>query len=460
MRRRPFLHLAAAAVATSGCLGTSEPVDDEPSATTGTTSTETTTGTATEETTSSTESTTESAESAGPLAVERVEAFDYAVRMNDLGQNPGGGAVQFDDLTDREQGIVERALDGGYETDDPPDWLLQFAEGTPVVARSGAYYQLDHDFPTTTVTAEAVSESEVDGEIADYEAYEAAVTHDGRVMSGLLRIAREKGMDFTHVWPSLREFLDEYAAVRYHGDVVSMSADVEDSGPPYGVSATEISVSEAVGGDVWQVAEADAEVRELVRAAGNASGAYGFDSAPAGLFEKLENHRYAYLDGAFYTTYVEATESAPVSLSAEVAGESGDGSSESGEGAGESGGKLRLALENDADSELEISTGAPRPFGVLHAAPVGESDENHLLWTDAYAESDHVHTEGREVEAINAIGLIVTLAPGETAGESFEVPTGEMASGEYVVDVSVGVEGGENGGDSSTARYRVVFSVE
>lgn len=436
MKRRPFLHLAAGAVATAGCLGTTRPSENS----------------ASNDATDRADTTAADGDSASP-SVERVETPEYVVRLNDLGDDPSGGITAFADLDDRERRVVERALGEGYETDDPPSWLASFLAGTGFVERDGAYYRLDHDLPTTTVTAEVVDESAVDGSVADYEAYEAAVTHDGRVLSGLLRIAREEGMEFTYVWPSLREFLDEYDAVDYHGDVVSFSVDVADAGPPYAVTASEVSVAEAVRADVWTVADAGEETRELVRRTGEHDGAYGFDDAPEGFFDALDAHQYAYLDGTFYTTYVEKRESAPVALAAEF-----------------DDGGLKLSLRNDADRELDVNTGAPPPFGVLSFRPVdSESDDadgessggdrnRRTLWTDAYEESDHVHTEGGEVTAVNDIGLVVTLAPGETASETYEVPVEDLSSGEYVVDVSVGVTG-RGPSESATARYRVVFSV-
>ena len=437
MKRRPFLHVAAGAIATAGCLGTTGPSRN--SASPGATDRADTTAT--------------DGDSESP-SVERVETPEYVVRMNDLGDDPSGGLTAFSDLEDRERRVVERALGEGYETDDPPAWLASFVAGTGFVERSGAYYRLDHDLPTTTVTAEVADESAVDGSVADYETYEAAVTHDGRVLSGLLRIARDEEMELTHVWPSLRSFFDSYSAVDYHGDLVSFSVDVEDAGPPYAVTASEVSVSEAVGADVWAVSDAGEATRELVRRAGEYAGAYGFDDAPDAFFDALDAHRYAYLDGAFYTTYVEKREPAPVALTAEFADET-----------------LKLALRNDADRELDVNTGAPPPFGVLSFRPVegSESDDaegegsegdgnRRTLWTDAYEESDHVHTEGSEVTAINSIGLVVTLAPGETASETYEVPVDDLPAGEYVVDVSVGVAG-RGPSESATARYRVVFSV-
>ncbi|USZ68014.1 hypothetical protein NGM10_14930 [Halorussus salilacus] len=424
MKRRPFLHLAVGVAATGGCLGASERVAD---AGPGSTATDGATDP------------TEMAATDSPLSVERVETREYAVRLNDLGGDPGGRVTAFDDLDDRERDVFEAALADGYETDDPPRWLVEFASGTPYVEREATYYRLENTFPTTTVTAEAVPESDVDGEIAPYDEYEAAVTDDGRVMSGLMRIAREEGIDLTYVWDDLRAFLEDHDAVRYHGDVLSFSVAVEDPGPPYRVSAAEVRVSEAVDGEVWNASEADPEARELVREAGETRGAYAFDGAPDGLFDALDDHRYVLLDGTFYTASVEKRASVPVALDATL------------EDAG-----VGIALANEADGDLRISTGAPRPFGVLHFHPVGDEDDSRLLWTDAYEESDHVRTEDREIRSVDDIALVSELGPGETLSETYDVDADSLASGEYVVEGSVGVDTGD---DTANLPYRVVFSV-
>ncbi|MFC4549650.1 MULTISPECIES: hypothetical protein [Halorussus] len=434
MKRRPFLHsLAAAGVLGAGCLGATDAPPDSALASDART------------TDGSTAGTSDPAGSDAAMTVESVETFEYVIRLNDLGSDPGGGVTAYSDLKSRERAVVDAALDGGYETDNPPEWLTRFAGGTPMVRRDGAYYRLNHTLPTTTIEAKAVGESAVSGAVATYEEYEAAVTHDGVVSSGLLRIAQKGGVDLTYVWPALRKFLDAYDAVKYHGEVVDFSVTVEDAGAPYTVSAAEISTSEAVGGSVWNASNASAETRRLVRAAGNASGTYGFGDAPAGFIENLDAHEYVYLDGTFYTAYVEKRESLPVSVSAAFA-----------DATTASGGELRLALRNDGDSEVRITCGAPKPFGVLHFRPKGDTDgkQRRLLWTDAYEESQYVNTDGREVTSILDIGLATKLGPGEEATRTFELPA-DLPSGEYVVEDSLGVDA-ENGG---TLRYRVTFRV-
>jgi hypothetical protein len=390
--------------------------------------------------------------SASSLSLSTVETFDHVVRLNDLGEDPRGRISAFSDLEPREREVVIAVFGGTYEAEDPPEWLWEFASATPFVERADTYYRLDDTFPTYRVTAEAVTESEVDGEIAPYEEYDRAVTREDYVMSGLLRIARREGVELSYVWPSLRNFFDAYDAARYHGEVVSFSVDLEDAGPPHEISATEVPVSEAVGGAVWRADAAPKRTRELLDRAGRARGAYGFDRAPAGLLENLRSHRYVRLDGAFYTSRVESRGSPPISVSAEFRG-----------------GRLRLAARNDADSSRRLSSGPPRPFGIVrcrakeNSASTSNADaEASLLWTDAYAESDHVRTEGREIGPVNDVALVSTLAPGETVAEDYAIP--DLPHGEYVVEGSLGVAAGsmddaDTEDEDSTVRYRVTFSV-
>ena len=188
-------------------------------------------------------------------------------------------------------------------------------------------------------------------------------------------------------------------------------------------------------------------MREVVREAGTDSGAYSLDEPPEGLLEALDSHDYVYLNGTFYTAYVENRDAHDVSLAAEAVEGDDDGSPP----------RLRLTLRNDSDGSIEVMSGAPRPFGVLICHPTDDPNIRHLLWTDAYEENDHVHTEGREVVAVNDIGLLTTLDPGGEVSREFELPA-DLPAGEYVIDNGLGIEYADREG--GTFPFRVVFSVE
>ncbi|PSP78149.1 hypothetical protein BRC81_08915 [Halobacteriales archaeon QS_1_68_20] len=188
------------------------------------------------------------------------------------------------------------------------------------------------------------------------------------------------------------------------------------------------------------------ETRELVREAGETSGGYGFSDAPANLIEALDANRYVYLDGTFYTAYVEKRGTLPASLTVEFTDADLDG-----------GARLRLALHNEADVEITVMSGAPPPFGVLHARPVDDPGTGHLLWSDAYEESDHVSTEGREITAIESIGLQTRVGPGDSVERAFDVQA-DLPAGEYVVadEVEIGLPDDDGG----TLPYRIRFRVD
>jgi hypothetical protein len=434
MNRRRLLQVfgAGASLSAAGCLGSSNDGTSDPANTT--TRTSTTGGTTTS--------------AAGRrVAVERVETFDYAIRLNDLGESPVGSVPTLDDLDERQREVVAAAIEGTYSRDDLPDWFVTFLSGTTYVEREGQYYRIDATLPTYTITASETTKSEVDGDIASYDEYENAVTHDGVVTSGLLRMAMESGgTELTSVWPKLREFLSTYDAVRYRGDVVAVSMTEDDPGAPYTVTAEQATLADVANGPVWEVSDADPELREVVRAAGRESGVYSLADPPAGLFEKLDAHEYVYLDGTFYTTYVENRGSLPVSLSASVPDATLGADDDA---------RLRLTLRNERDGPIEVSSGAPRPFGILYFHPEG-GDERYLLWSDAYEESEYVQTDGHDVKMVADIGLVTEVAAGETAARTFEIEQSDLPTGRYVIESGVGVSAGDDGG---TLPARVVFSV-
>lgn len=373
------------------------------------------------------------------LTVTDVHAYRYAIRLNDLGESPGPSVPTVADLDERERAVVEAALDGTYRTESLSPWLVDFLDGTGRVRRDGQYYRIESELPTTTITARPVEREAVAGEIADHEAYRTAVTHDGLVHSGLLRIAKRDGEELTYVWPDLQDFLDRYDAAEYRGEVLDISVTRDDPGPPYTVTATEISLSELADGPVWRLETAEPAVQEVIRDGAAERGLYAFDDAPDGLLETLKQHRYVYVDGRFYTTYVEQAGSHPVSLRATAEGED----------------RIRLSLANDRAETVRISSGIPKPFGVLRYHEQGNPDDGEVLWSPAYAEHDGVQTAGRTVTAVNSVAIITEIQPNETVGRTFTVKD-DIPPGQYVIEDSVGYEIGDENG---TVPYEVRFQV-
>jgi len=427
MHRRPLLAaIAGGTVLLTGCLGRRRGPGDEPAE-------------------SSTDDPT-ATDGGRALAVDRVETFSHALRLNDLGRSPTGEVPRASELDAREREVVVAAVDGGYRTEDLPTWLARFLARTRHVLVDGTAYRLRADLPSTRIDAEPVDEAEVDGPIASTDEYRTAVRHDGVVMTGLLREARRGGITLADVWPSLREFLAEYDAVRYRGAVLAVETTRRDPGPPYAVTAEAASLSELANGPVWDAADALRAVRSVLREAGTTEGLFPLNDPPEGLIENLDDHEYVHLDGRFYTTYVEKRGSLPVSLSARFVDPAPDGDA-----------RIRIELESEADRPLRVTSGAPAPLGVLHYHPVGSAGDRRLLWTEAYAESDHVRTEGHEVTGWNSIAVVTRLAPGESVAREFLVEETSFPAGGYVVAGDVGVSPAD--AEGGTFPYRIHFDV-
>lgn len=99
--------------------------------------------------------------------------------------------------------------------------------------------------------------------------------------------------------------------------------------------------------------------------------------------------------------------------------------------------RFELSLTNTADETVEVFSGAPAPFGVLRAEPVsGDSGSPRLLWSDMYADSDHVSFYPRGL-VLEDIGLTTEIPPGDSETETYDVA---FPPGEYRVDGSIDVQ--------------------
>lgn len=112
--------------------------------------------------------------------------------------------------------------------------------------------------------------------------------------------------------------------------------------------------------------------------------------------------------------------------------------------------RIELSITNTADERIGVSSGAPGPFGVLRAES-SSGDDQVTLWSDAYDESDHVHTTGRRVQAVNDIGIVTELVPGETQTQTYEIgrwrlPRACMRSTDRLVSSSTRSTTRETGG--------------
>ena len=103
--------------------------------------------------------------------------------------------------------------------------------------------------------------------------------------------------------------------------------------------------------------------------------------------------------------------------------------------------EIEFELRNEGEDPIEVSSGAPWPFGVVWMEREGGSGEPGVtLWTDAYEGSSHVGTEGRHVTYVQDIGLIEELDGGESVTETYEFHgnTPGLEPGTYRFGIGVG----------------------
>ena len=118
--------------------------------------------------------------------------------------------------------------------------------------------------------------------------------------------------------------------------------------------------------------------------------------------------------------------------------------------------RFELTLTNTADETVEVFSGAPAPFGVLYAEE-GDDDavSRRLLWSDAYAESEHVNFYPRGLVP-DDIGNTTEMKAGKTLTQAYEVA---FPPGEYRVDGSVDASRPDAEGNE-TYPYTVVIEVD
>jgi hypothetical protein len=245
---------------------------------------------------------------------------------------------------------------------------VEFLSTTNTIRRGDSYYRLTDTFPTYTITATQVAATTVDGKIADREAYRNAVTHDGLIETDLLRNAEQGGVTKSILWPSLRSFLETYAAVRYRGRVLAPSLTVDNDGPPYTVRGEQVSAANLTDESVFDASVAQPTIQRTVRSAGQTAGVYAGNISDT-LLTAVETNQYVYLNNTFYWAGLESRSGVPATLSASVV-DSGVATTE--------GATLRLTLTNQSDRELSVSSGAPEPFGVVRVEAVDGTTESLL----------------------------------------------------------------------------------
>jgi hypothetical protein len=200
--------------------------------------------------------------------------------------------------------------------------------------------------------------------------------------------------------------------------------------------------------EVVDLEELDEMYHDPIREAAETRGLYGVEDPSEGLTEAFGDTEILRMDGTYYWVGVGDSTGVEVAFDAELADDrASDGDL----------GVLALSLENRGERTVEVGSGAPAPFGVLSVHQKGEpDDESHLLWTDAYEESDHVQTTGRSVTTVQDIGKITEVDPGARVEREYEIGPAGFTDGQYELADSVTVDDRENGGSLAyTVRIRV-----
>lgn len=359
------------------------------------------------------------------------------------------------DLTDLSPAVsaaVRDAVDGGYESADPPDALREFLDldRETYVRVDGDYYRLDATLPVVEVWIEPVEPSETEDAVS-LDEMEKCMHPDPRGFR-TPPISRADDPHRTyHLDPRVRSCVEEHPYLRFEdGDHFRYRIAVDDPGPPYSVTATRVSAATLANaeGAVVDWRDVPANAREVL--AGATERPVEREAVPDSLREVAAEYEFVRRENTFYEVDLDHPGGAPVRVDARVT----DAESREFDPAW-----LELSVTNTGGRAVELLTGPPPPFGTLGGRRVG-GDERLVLWTQEYVESRYVGTRAGRLTARLAVGLSVTLDPGETRRTRYQIRRnpGRLPAGTYRVDDGFGVRVGD--GESVTFPFTLALDVE
>ncbi len=382
------------------------------------------------------------------------------------------------DLDEPAATAVETAIeDGEYETDEADDSLLEGLFGLQYVDHEGTVYDIAYTMPEYVLSGHDVPESEVDHDrtIASGDDTIRAIGPDNRETASAVTtvLASERdgeASDREYRAPvlddHLAEFLEEYEYVAYPGDgqngpepegYVELELDYRDPGPPYTITATELTDEQRYGRTVVDIETYPEPTAEALRAAADRQ-PLRTDERPDGIDDVLDTDAYVRIDGDVYAVDLTTVDHDETPVALEITDVDPDDRS--------------FTLELSADSEPAVLFGgAPAPFGLLGAYPVvdGEidtSDGRKILWSDSYDKSDHVHVgerdSGLEI-GVNDIGITTELDPDDPKRETYELrERWGFEAGHYRLEDGLSIEQGSDREETSgfdTEPYPFVVSL-
>lgn len=380
------------------------------------------------------------------LSIASVETYDAAIRL-DHREHPDS---KFDhdvrpvDSLDRDESrVVKSAIDGGYETDDPPSWLGDFLDRVDFVRYEDVPYRLSDTLPRIVLTVEPVTGDTGQLSVASAERFHDVAPHHG---GNILARARSDGFVDRDPSERFRNFLETYDGVRIGAGVLQFSVADRDSGPPYGVTAERTSldaIRDAQSIDLSELPEtARPRIRETLDETG--SDVFGLADPSPAVVTKLGAVTYLRADGESY--YVDAwpLDHLPLSVSATVT-EAGIGFKDPGQ--------ISITLANTGSQPLKLRGGSPRPFGSLRYRPTDGGRERYLypvseqsssMWPGTYS-SHHNRVDELKGGTTRSVEYAI-------GGDAVGVPPGR-----HVVDGTIDPETGFRGGSFP---FRIALQIE
>lgn len=330
------------------------------------------------------------------------------------------------DLDPAAREAVRAAIDGRYESTDPPAPVRQLfsVHRETYVRDEGTFYRLDPSLPVSEIWLEPVDAAEATDALT-LDELEHCVDPDPRgFRTPPLERADDPARTY-HVDPRLRDCIERHPYVELgDGDTYRYHVAVDDPGAPYTITATRVSAATVAGieGTVADGTDALPETREVLRAA--TEGTLRRQSVPDGVQALAAAYDHVRFGERFYELDLGHAGAAPLRIDVTVT------DAESREFAPA---WLALSVTNVGGETVELETGPPAPFGVLHGEATHGGDLP--LWSPAYGESRHVGTQAGRVTGIAAVGLSTALEPGETRTTRYAVRRnpGRLDAGIYHV---------------------------
>lgn len=347
------------------------------------------------------------------------------------------------DLEPAARSAVQAALDGRYESTDPPAAVrrLFHVNSTTYVRTDGVYYRLDPTLPVYEVWLEPVSKAEAEDPIT-FDEFEQCTHPDPRGIVPPPRGRKDDPERLYFLSPRVRSCIQDHPYVelgdsnyyRYH-------IDVDDPGRPYTIEATHVSAKTvaSIQGDVIEWIDVAPDARELLLPAERET--LELQTIPEPLRDLAAEYEYVRRDGRFYEVDLDHAGAAPIRVEARVI----DAESREFDPAW-----LELSVTNTGNREIELLTGPPAslaPFGILWGQHV-DGGGRILLWSQAYVESSLIGTRAGRVTGVAGAGVGVTLNPGETRLARYAIRRNpsRLAPGVYRVrdGFGVSVDGAED----------------